>query len=313
MKDGNPERGLVLRRRHYAAPDDLYRVQAALMDWVRVNGYYNLWHKGDIGHRLFNGCYGYDPAGMFHYWLNKQDEIGAFALFYPRGESFDLQVAPPLLHSDLHVALFEHCESEMLRLAQRFDLRMKEIVVEAFDCDSARRTFVEARGYRYDKHSLTMTRHGLTDLPTAELPAGFRFHRARSSDADRLADVHNHTFTNKWNAESYGAVFRAPHLEYEFVVVAPDGRFAAFTNVWIDEVNRSLLFEPVGTHSDFRRRGIGKALMLHVLRRMQQERGIECAFVCHEPPAKNPASCALYASVGFRKLHDIREYKKPVS
>ena len=94
MKDGNPERGLVLRRRHYAAPDDLYRVQAALMDWVRVNGHYNLWHKGDIGHRLFNGCYGYDPAGMFHYWLNKQDEIGAFALFNPRGESFDLQVAP---------------------------------------------------------------------------------------------------------------------------------------------------------------------------------------------------------------------------
>ena len=90
-------------------------------------------------------------------------------------------------------------------------------------------------------------------------------------------------------------------MEYEFVVVAPDGRFAAFTNVWVDDVNRSLLFEPVGTHSDFRRRGLGKALMAHVLQRMRAERGIECAYVCHAPPSKNPAAAALYASVGFRE------------
>ena len=88
-------------------------------------------------------------------------------------------------------------------------------------------------------------------------------------------DLHNHTFADKWNAESYGAVFGAPHMEYEWVVVAPDGRFAAFTNLWIDQVNRSMLFEPVGTHSDFRRQGLGKALMLYALRRMRDERGIQ--------------------------------------
>ena len=101
-----------------------------------------------------------------------------------------------------------------------------------------------------------------------------------------------------------------PHMEYEFVVVAPDGRFAAFTNIWIDEVNRSLLFELVGTHSDFRRRGLAKALMLHLLRLMPVERGIECAYVCHEPPDKNLASTALYASIGFKKLHDIYKYTR---
>ena len=94
--------------------------------------------------------------------------------------------------------------------------------------------------------------------------------------------------------------------------MAPDGRCAAFTNTWIDTVNRSLLFEPVGAHSDFRRMGIAKALMAYALRRMQAEAAITCAYVCHEPPTKNPASTALYASVGFKRLYDFYDYAKPV-
>ena len=189
---------------------------------------------------------------------------------------------------------------------------MKQIASDVFDCDPAYVAFAEERGYRYAKHGFSLTRHDLNCFPAAELPAGFRFHQATADDAARLADVHNHSFTNKWNAESYGKVFRSPHLEYEIVVEAPDGRFAAFTNVWIDDLNRSLLFEPVGTHSNFRRRGVAKALMVHVLRRMQAERGIKCAYVCHAPASENPAAASLYASVGFEKLHDIYEYAKPV-
>ena len=94
--------------------------------------------------------------------------------------------------------------------------------------------------------------------------------------------------------------------------MAPDGRFAAFVNLWIDQVNRSLLFEPVGTHSDFRRQGLGKALMVYAMRRMQAEQGIESAYVGHEPSDKNPASGALYASVGFKPLYEVYDYKKPI-
>ena len=156
------------------------------------------------------------------------------------------------------------------------------------------------------------TRHDLSRIPDAKLPAGFRFHQATAADAARLADVHNHSFTKKWNAASYGEVFRSPHMEYELVVIAPDERCAAFTNVWVDDVNRSLLFEPVGTHSDFRRRGIGKALMVYALRRMQRERGIESALVGHEPLAKNPASGPLYAAVGFKRAFDSYEFRKAI-
>lgn len=215
-----------------------------------------------------------------------------------------------MLFSDDHVAIFESCERETLRLGEKYGKAINAIEVEGCDCDPLHTAFIEARGYRRDSHSLSLTRHDLGDLPEANLPAGFRFHLATAADAEQMADVHNHSFTNKWNAESYSEVFRSPHMEYELVVVAPDGRFAAFINLWIDAVNRSLLFEPVGTHSDFRRRGMAKALMIHALRRMCAEKCIECAYVCHEPPEKNPASSALYASVGFKRLYDVYQYSR---
>ena len=75
------------------------------MAWVRARGHCNYLHKGDIGHRLFNGCYGYDPADMMRYWLDEAGEICAFAMLYPHWEAFDLQVAPALRLSGGHVRL----------------------------------------------------------------------------------------------------------------------------------------------------------------------------------------------------------------
>ena len=283
------------------------------MAWVRERGHCNYLHKGDIGHRLFSGNSRYDPADVMRLWLDDGGAVRAFAVLDLPWGAFDLQVSPSLWLSDCHSEIFEYCEQETLRLAERSGKVSEAIVIEVDDCDHAYRSFVEARGYTFAKHSLSLTRHDLERLPEAELPTGFHFQDATADDAARLADVHNHSFTNKWNAESYGRVFRSPHIEREIVVAAPDGRFAAFTNVWIDDVNRSLLFEPVGTHSDFRRRGLGKALMVYVLMRMRAERGITCAYVCHEPAGENPASAALYASVGFKKAQEIHDYKKAIS
>ena len=299
-----------MQARRYQGPEDLYRAQAALMAWVRQAGHCNYLHKGDVGHRLFNSCFKYNPADVMRYWLDDSGEVCAFAVLDLPWDAFDLQVSPALRLSDHHIEIFEYCEGETLRLAERNGKRLEKIVVEVDDCDPAYIAFVEARGYSLLEPSFALTRHDLKNLPDAPLPRGFRFHQAAAGDAAQLADVHNHSFSNKWNAESYAKVFRSPHLEYEFVVAAPDGRFAAFTNVWVDDVNRSLLFEPVGTHSDFRRRGLGKALMAHVLMRMRAERGIKRAYVCHAPPSTNPAAAALYASVGFEKLHEIHDYSK---
>ena len=301
-----------MRQHRYGEPADLYRAQTALMNWIEERGLCNYLHVGDVGHRLFNSCHFLNKTEVFRYWLDETGELVAFAVLCPHWQAFDLQLSPELRCSAEHARLIATCERETLRLARALAIRCDALAVEADSCDDAIRRFIEARGYALEKLLFCQTRHDLEDLPIAELPDGFRFHEATSADAERLADVHNHSFSNKWNAESYRALFKSPHMEHEWVVVAPDGRFAAFVNLWVDEVNRSLLFEPVGAHSDFRRRGLAKALMVHALRRMQAERGIKCAYVGHEPPEKNPASSALYASVGFKPFYEIYEFKKAV-
>lgn len=299
----------------YTNGDDLKRCQQALMQWTAQVTDFNHVHIGDVGHRMFNGGLArqHEPSDILHYWEDANGEIIAFASIYGWWESFDLQVAPAYRFTDVHRDIFLWCEQATLAFAKRIDHKLEDLVFEVCDSDTQYKDFVTALGYTHSKHTLTLTEHPLEFFPDAPLPDGFTIRLATVDDLDNLADVHNHSFTNKWNAELYGKVFHAPHMEREFVVVTPDGRFAAFTNIWHDDVNHSILFEPVGTHSDFRRRGIGKAMMVYVMQTMQAEHHIQRAYVCHEPPDKNIASGKLYASVGFRTKYQIHEWVKSVT
>ena len=295
----------------YQQPDDLRRAQVALMRWTKQVGDCNYWHKGDIRHRLFNGGYKYQPEDIFYFWLDEHDEVIGFVnLYFYFGGLFDLHVAPELRYTERHAEMFHWSEENLIASAKRLAEPLKELLVDSMGCNPQHDEFLIAQGYEHSALVLMLNEHDLQNIPDATLPEGFRFYDATADDLEKLADVHNHSFTHKWNAELYGRVFNAPLMEYEIVTVAPDGQFASFTNVWVDEVNLSIVFEPVGTHSDFRRMGIGKAMMVYVLKRMQAELGIQCAYVCHESSDKNPASGTLYRSVGFRPKYEIHDYVK---
>ena len=85
--------------------------------------------------------------------------------------------------------------------------------------------------------------------------------------------------------------------ERDLFVRSPDGRGASACTIWFDPVNAVGLFEPVGTHPDFQRQGLGKAVMAEGLRRMQAA-GMRRAAVGFDP--NNVAALALYTSLGFR-------------
>ena len=74
-------------------------------------------------------------------------------------------------------------------------------------------------------------------------------------------------------------------------------------------MNRVGLFEPVGTHPDFQRKGLGKAVMLEALRRLQKQ-GMEQAIVCtaHD----NAAALRLYTSIGFEPYNVFQFYARDV-
>ena len=93
----------------------------------------------------------------------------------------------------------------------------------------------------------------------------------------------------------------------EHLAVAPDGSFASYCLVWFDAANRQGLFEPVGTHPDHQRRGLGKAVLAEGLRRLKAL-GALSAFV--NSHLSNVASNMLYESVGFRLVDENHRWKK---
>jgi ribosomal protein S18 acetylase RimI-like enzyme len=98
--------------------------------------------------------------------------------------------------------------------------------------------------------------------------------------------------------------------ERELVAAAPDGRIAAFAIWWPDTANRVGLFEPVGTHMEFQRLGLGRAVVREGLRRMRAH-GLRQAIVCSE--AENPGAVALYTGCGFQTINRLLSYQKPIA
>jgi ribosomal protein S18 acetylase RimI-like enzyme len=152
------------------------------------------------------------------------------------------------------------------------------------------------------------------DLPEPAVPAGYAI-RAMAGPEEIAArvEVHRAAFApSRMTVEKYELLVALDDYAYErdVVAVAPDGRFAAFTMCWLDRRAEIGEFEPVGTHPDHQRRGLGKAVNAFGLRRLR-EAGAREAIVFSV--ASNAASEALYQSVGFRPIAVHRAYTRPAT
>ncbi|MFI6509865.1 GNAT family N-acetyltransferase [Streptosporangium sp. NPDC050855] len=171
-------------------------------------------------------------------------------------------------------------------------------------------------GYRpgpADAPFLLRMARDLRDLPEPEVPAGFTARHVRGEEdvAGRVA-VHRSAFApSSVTEESYRNVMRAwPYRpELDCVIEAPDGRLAAYCLIWPDEVNGVGELEPVGTHRDFRRMGLARAVCLHALHRLGRT-GAGSAIVHPRGDAGHPVPARLYETLGFRAVDRTVRYTR---
>lgn len=183
-----------------------------------------------------------------------------------------------------------------------------------FTGDSRRMTALEARGYR---RSNTFFYYRIRTiqlpLPAAPLPDGYTIrHVDAAHDLPARVAVHHDAFMpSGLTVARYRRAVQAMSYrdDLDLVVVAPDGTFAAFCNIWHDEHNRVGTFEPVGTHSAHRRRGLARAVMTEGLWRLSVL-GAQTALVntFHE----DEPAVRLYESLGFREIERFYEWTKQV-
>lgn len=165
-------------------------------------------------------------------------------------------------------------------------------------------------GYRLDEQTPFFTHHrlSLNELGSASVPEGFALRHVQPREVEKRAAGHRAAWsdwgTSKVSAESFGAVMSCwPYRpELDWVVESPDGDFVATALIWLDELNRVGLVEPVGCAPSYRRRGFAQAVNLAALAALRDFGATE-ALVCPRGDAGYPIARKLYQSIGFRPGH----------
>jgi len=301
--------------RPYRDATDLETIRAILTAGRKAAGPVYYVHCGDLHWWLFY----LDPDFEQRLFLAEHGPTGSvigWVLLSPRFRAFDVFVHPDptLCEQRQALALWAEEQLRAIALAQGGkDLNTMWVS----EHDSQLITHLESRGFtRSDSHMHAMERPLDDDLPEPQLPPEYRLRSvAGEHEVCQRAAVAHAAFESSKPIERYteGALhfMRSPVYtpELDLVAVAPGGIFAAFCLCWLDPVNQVGHFEPVGTHPDFRRQGLGAAVLNAGLRKMWAC-GMKTASVCVE--SDNPAAHSLYEAVGFRAVHRIYTYAKPL-
>jgi mycothiol synthase len=287
------------------------RLLETFADWIAEAGWCGYDHTGELPGRIYHSPRGKWPAEDVVQLWDDCAGIAGIAINLRFGVAFDVFTAPRLRGGD--------AERQMLRSALETTASMMRgtdepyVLTDVWDCDAERIRLITALGFRqfriWDEVRVADLRARIPE-PDAN---GFVLRSARLTDADGLAAARNHSFGSDWTGERYrSAVMTKPGYDpgREIVAVAPDGRIASYTIGWIDSRNKIGHFEPVGTHSDFRGRGLARAVMLYAMNQMQRD-GVTIATVHHL--AENIPALRLYESIGFEKRHETLGFRRPLS
>ncbi|MEK5451087.1 GNAT family N-acetyltransferase [Paenibacillus sp. FSL R7-0331] len=144
------------------------------------------------------------------------------------------------------------------------------------------------------------------------LPEGFRLCSGEevSNSAKALGHIMAFHYPGTKDAERmlqfYGGIREAPGYcpELDLAVLNGQGEVVSFCNVFVDEANRIGMLEPVGTHPDYRRCGLGKAVIYEALNRLRSK-GMVKAYTGPSQP--------FYERIGFDREVELGVWGKKIN
>lgn len=296
--------------RTYQSEDDYWRIRQFLRDvsllndrhdysWSLLRWDYWVWH---VNMNIFH----FDPREVIHLW-EMDDQIVAMLNPDGNGEAF-FQLHPAYRSEELLCEMLEIAEVTLSNHKEEGD----ELIAWVNADDSLHKDLLALRGYTRSKYFAEHMRYRSFTKPVPDsAPKGEYTVRALGDESELPARswlswkaFHPDEPDEKYQGwEWYKNVQRVPlyRRDLDVVAVASDGELAAFCTVWFDDVTRTAVFEPVGTHPDHQQRGLGKAVMSEGLRRAH-ELGATLATVS----SYSKAAHALYESMGFNE-YDLLE------
>lgn len=167
---------------------------------------------------------------------------------------------------------------EMLDYAEATFAYDNKLRFAVYDEDTPLQAVAQKRGYQKnvewvgDDSVFTIT----DDLLEPKLPDGFALQSMADDNnlalrAKAFGLGFNHPDPKDWpSVATYAELQKAPNYrkDLDLCVVSPDGEYVSFCNVWYDAKNQVGILEPVGTHPDYRLRGLGRVVIAEGIRRV---------------------------------------------
>jgi len=211
-----------------------------------------------------------------------------------------VQVNPA--YSFLEREIFEWIEKHCLEKKKNPNKKEK-LRIHTIEGNSVRELLLSELGYKKGEISMYLRLRPVNlPIPDFGCPESYEIRSVKGRpDYDQLASVTRLVFGHgKWfNAEIYEGITRCSFYkqDLDLVAVAPDETFASFCTFRMDPISKITNLEPVGTHPNYRKLGLAKALIFEGLRRaMKYNPALFYVGAANTPPANR-----LYDSVGYTK------------
>jgi ribosomal protein S18 acetylase RimI-like enzyme len=263
-----------------------------------------------------------DTGAIFHpgglqWWLRRVGRAGFEVAVLAEDDALvglalrdetDVIVQTDAAHADDRRELLAWVEERVRGTAER------EIFVSVADGDEGLRHVLVSRGYAPSERYGYELVHNLAAEPDAPLlPPGFEMISLTPELADRYVALHRAAWSRPGTPSTYDrrqhdVVTAMPDFRYDLVpiVVSSEGVLAAYCMSWWDPRSASVEIEPLGTHPDFRRKGLARAIVHEVLRRGS---ALRATYVLVWGGSGNPEAKALYVSAGLRSRRVLRDYR----
>jgi mycothiol synthase len=279
--------------------------------------------------RIWVNMPGRDIERDVRVWEDADGRVVAYAMLHIRpdetsaGAYFNWQAHPDVRESGIEDEILAWATERALEGGREHgkpaDLRGFSDMANAYGMSQH-----ERQGFTPARYFFQM-RRPLKDgepVPEPQFPEGYTLrHVANDEDVEKWVDTFNLSFIDHWDFHP-ATVERRKHRmsvpyyrpDRDLIVVAPDGTFAAFCLCSIDDehnkrnnINEGWI-DVLGTRRGFRKMGLGRAMLLAGLRKLQ-ENDIEDAMLGVD--ADNPTGAlGLYESAGFSKYKTAVAFRK---
>jgi mycothiol synthase len=245
-----------------------------------------------------------NPDALSAYLWFEANQLVGFA--WPGGNQVDIVTHPAHRHIDHAILTWaeQHYQQNM----------PEESVFQAWSCqqDAPRISILRDTGYQSSEAAFNFYGRSIQgELPSVVITPGYTVRNfTGTAEIEARVAVHRDAFApSRMTIARHSWAMRLPtyRLDLDLVAEAPDQTLAAFCIVWFDQVNRMGAFEPVGCHSEHRRRGLASAVMIEGMHRLQAL-GATKAHVLAK--ADDPRSNALYTSLGFQLVDRIQSWQR---